>query len=43
MHDKKGTGEKISCITCPEIGSFAFAEYGAAELSERLKSVLNEA
>ncbi|MBO4769162.1 MAG: iron-containing alcohol dehydrogenase [Clostridia bacterium] len=43
MHDKKGTGEKTSCITCPEIGSFAFAEYGAAELSERLKSVLNEA
>ena len=43
MHDKKGTGEKISCIICPEIGSFAIAGYGAAELSCRLKNVLSGA
>lgn len=38
-HDKKGSGEKITCILVNEVGSFEMKDLSLSELAERMKLI----
>ena len=39
-HDKKGTGDKISCVLVEKAGSFEMKDMSLEEIGERMKAVL---